>query len=111
METTDTKKKRKSMSLTQKVRRMVLAGYDNKTIIQKLHCKPYVIYNVRYTLNKSQGLGGLVQTKPEVEAPKANDVPITPVATPEAYPLPPSPIPVPQEKPTLLERIRRWFRG
>lgn len=109
METTDTKRKRKSMSLTQKVRRMVLAGYDNKTIIQKLHCKPYVIYNVRYTLNKSQGLGGLVQVN--TEAPKANDVPITPVATPEAYPLPPSPIPVPQEKPTLLERIRRWFRG
>lgn len=106
METTDTKRKRKSTSLTQKVRRMVLAGYDNKTIIQKLHCKPYVIYNVRYTLNKSQGLGGLVQTKPE-----ANDVLITPVATPEAYPLPPSPIPVPQEKPTLLERIRRWFYG
>lgn len=111
METTQVKKKRRAISLTQKVRRMVVAGYDNKTIIQKLNCKPYVIYNVRYTLNKSQGLGGLMQTKPEDEAPKANDVLITPVATPEAYPLPPSPIPVPQEKPTLLERIRRWFRG
>jgi hypothetical protein len=111
METTNTKKKRKPMSLTQKVRRMVVAGYDNKTIIQKLNCKPYVIYNVRYTLNKSQGLGGLVQTKPEVKSPEANDVLITPVATPEAYPLPPSLIPVPQEKLTLLERIRRWFRG
>ena len=88
---------------------MVLAGHDNKFIIDKLKCKPHVVYNVRYQVNKQQGIGGLVPTKPTIEStiesPKANDVPLTsPVDCP---------IPVPQEekKPTFFERIRRWFRG
>lgn len=96
-------------SISQKVRRMVLAGHDNKFIIDKLKCKPHVVYNVRYQVNKQQGIGGLVPTKPTIEStiesPKANDVPLTPPVD--------CPIPVPQEekKPTFFERIRRWFRG
>jgi len=92
-------------SLSQKVKRMILAGHDNRFIINKLHCKPHVVYNMRYQVNKQQGIGGLVPTKPTIESPKANDVPLTP---PVDYPIP---VPQEEEKPTLFERIRRWFRG
>ncbi|NBW12902.1 MAG: hypothetical protein EBR82_33245 [Caulobacteraceae bacterium] len=92
-------------SVPQKVKRMILAGHDNRFIINKLHCKPHVVYNVRYQINKQQGIGGLVSTNPIIESPKANDVPLTP---PVDYPIP---VPQEEEKPTLFERIRRWFRG
>jgi len=47
------------MNLTQTVRRMIEQGYTNKDILETLDVKPQTVYNIRYMVNKSRGLGSI----------------------------------------------------
>jgi hypothetical protein len=49
----------RNTSMAQRVRRMILSGHSNQAIIEKLHVKPQVVYNIRYKLGKKKGLGAL----------------------------------------------------
>jgi len=49
----------KQKSMTQRVRELIDRGYSNKSIIDKLGCKPQAVYNIRYTINKQRGLGAI----------------------------------------------------
>jgi hypothetical protein len=55
----------KQKSMTQRVRELIDRGYNNKTIIDKLGCKPQVVYNIRYTINKQRGLGAIGTPAPK----------------------------------------------
>lgn len=46
-------------SLTQTVRKMIEQGYTNKDILETLDVKPQTVYNIRYAVNKSRGLGSI----------------------------------------------------
>lgn len=50
---------KRKLSMTEKVRRLIDQGYTNKAIIEKLRIKPQAVYNARYQINKSRGLGAL----------------------------------------------------
>ena len=91
---------RKKKSPTQRVRELIEQGHSNKDIVAQLNCKPQVVYNVRYQINKSKGLGALGQRKTGISTP--------PMWSPP--PLMPMPITM-EEPPTLWQRIKGWFRG
>lgn len=91
---------RKKKSVSQRARDLIEQGHNNKFIVDKLKCKPQVVYNVRYQINKSKGLGALQQQGTGISAPPMWN--------------PPAPLPMPitmEEPPTLWQRIKGWFRG
>ena len=97
---------RKKKSVTQRVRELVEQGHNNKYIVDKLKCKPQVVYNARYQLNKTKGLGALSKGT-GISAPRA-----TPVWSPPAIMHPPEVLPITMiEPPTLWQRVKGWFRG
>ena len=64
--TTTTKKPRKTSKtrrrkspMVGKIKKMILAGASNKEIITTLKCHPQTVYNTRYYVNKTKGLGAL----------------------------------------------------
>jgi hypothetical protein len=93
---------RKKKSVSQRVRTLIEQGHNNKDIVAQLKCKPQVVYNVRYQINKSKGLGALSQQGTGISAP--------PLAVWTPPPLMPMPITM-EEPPTLWQRIKGWFRG
>ena len=98
---------RKKKSVSQRVRTMIEQGHSNKDIVAQLKCKPQVVYNVRYQINKSKGLGALSQQGTGISAP-----PATPVWNPPAIMHAPEVLPITMEEPpTLWQRIKGWFRG
>lgn len=48
-----------SVSMSQTVRKMIEQGYTNKDILDTLDVKPQTVYNIRYAVNKSRGLGSI----------------------------------------------------
>ena len=94
---------RKKKSASQRVRTLIEQGHSNKDIVAQLKCKPQVVYNVRYQINKSKGLGALQQQGTGISV-----LATTPVWSPPA--LMPMPITM-EEPPTLWQRIKGWFRG
>ena len=91
---------RKKKTVSQRARTLIEQGHNNKFIVDKLKCKPQVVYNVRYQINKSKGLGALQQQG-------------TGISTPPMW-SPPTLLPMPitmEEPPTLWQRIKGWFRG
>lgn len=54
----------RTRSRTAKIRRMLEEGYDTKTIVARLHCKPQHVYNVRYKTKVQEGLGSLAPSTP-----------------------------------------------
>jgi hypothetical protein len=94
---------RKKKSVSQRVRTLIEQGHSNKDIVAQLKCKPQVVYNVRYQINKSKGLGALQQQGTGISV-----LATTPVWSPP--PLMPMPITM-EEPPTLWQRIKGWFRG
>lgn len=106
---------RKKKSVTQRVRELVEQGHHNKYIVDKLKCKPQVVYNARYQLNKSKGLGALQQQGTGISAPPLT-VWTSPSITPNTEPIKAGewvdlPITMIEPKPTLWERVKGWFRG
>jgi hypothetical protein len=91
---------RKKKSVSQRVRTLIEQGHSNKDIVAQLKCKPQVVYNVRYQINKSKGLGALSQQGTGISTPLVWNPP----------PLMPMPITM-EEPPTLWQRIKGWFRG
>ena len=91
---------RKKKSVSQRVRTLIEQGHSNKDIVAQLKCKPQVVYNVRYQINKTKGLGALNQ--------QGTGISVTPAWSPP--PLMPMPITM-EEPPTLWQRIKGWFRG
>jgi hypothetical protein len=91
---------RKKKTVSQRVRTLIEQGHNNKDIVAQLKCKPQVVYNVRYQINKSKGLGALGQQGTGISAPLVWSPP----------PLMPMPITM-EEPPTLWQRIKGWFRG
>jgi len=122
---------KRKLSMTEKVRRLIDQGYTNKAIIEKLRIKPQAVYNARYQINKSRGLGALGAPAPTpaegIGAPPKrrytrrvpagtgiNQTPNSPVlaerpATPGSFVE--LPITMIEPKPTLWQRIKGWFRG
>jgi len=105
---------RKKKSVSQRVRTLIEQGHSNKDIVAQLKCKPQVVYNVRYQINKSKGLGALSQQGTGISAPPLavwTSPSITPNTTPikagEWVDLPITMI----EKPTLWQRVKGWFSG
>lgn len=49
----------KKQTASERVRMMIEKGYTNKHIIERLHVKPQMVYNIRYQLNKKRGLGAI----------------------------------------------------
>ena len=47
------------ISTNERVRRLIVAGYSNKHIVEKLEVKPQIVYNMRYQINKGRGLGAI----------------------------------------------------
>jgi hypothetical protein len=47
------------LSTNEQVRRLIVAGYSNKHVVEKLGVKPQIVYNMRYQINKSRGLGAI----------------------------------------------------
>lgn len=118
---------KKPMSMSAKMRRMIEQGHSNKAIIEKLGVKPQAVYNMRYQLNKARGLGAIGKPAPAptagIGAPprntnkvKAGELASLP-PTPPAPPTPPMPEPdympitMVEPKPTLWQRIVRFFKG
>lgn len=105
---------RKKKSATQRVRELIEQGHNNKFIVDKLKCKPQVVYNVRYQINKTKGLGALGQQGTGISAP----APYKPITADEMFGRAPVkaegepvyPITM-EEPPTLWQRIKGWFRG
>ena len=111
---------RKKKSVSQRVRELIEQGHNNKYIVSKLQCKPQVVYNVRYQINKSKGLGALgtqgtgISATPMWSPPPL--LPVPPNVTPNTQPITAGewvdlPITMVEPKPTLWERIKGWFRG
>jgi hypothetical protein len=105
---------RKKKSATQRVRELIEQGHNNKFIVDKLKCKPQVVYNVRYQINKTKGLGALSQQGTGISAPPLA-VWTSPSITPNTTPIKAGewvdlPITM-EEPPTLWQRIKGWFRG
>jgi hypothetical protein len=103
---------RRKKSPTQRVRELIEQGHTNKDIVAQLKCKPQVVYNVRYQINKSKGLGALGK--------QGTGIPAPPLVNPAPYK--PMPINVGEwtdlrmpitvaEPPTLWQRVKGWFRG
>ena len=98
---------RKKKSVSQRVRTLIEQGHNNKDIVAQLKCKPQVVYNVRYQINKSKGLGALSQQGTGISAP-----PATPVWNPPAIMHAPEVLPITMiEPPTLWQRVKGWFSG
>ena len=98
---------RKKKSLTQRARELIEQGHNNKYVVAQLKCKPQVVYNVRYQINKSKGLGALKKQGTGIHTP-----PTTPVWNPPAIMHVPNPLPITMiEKPTLWQRVKGWFSG
>jgi hypothetical protein len=103
---------RKKKSVSQRVRELIEQGHNNKFIVDKLKCKPQVVYNVRYQINKSKGLGALGTQGTGISAPPVwSPPPLLPVPPVKAEGEPVYPITMFEPKPTLWERIKGWFRG
>lgn len=105
---------RKKKSATQRVRELIEQGHNNKFIVDKLKCKPQVVYNVRYQINKSKGLGALGQQGTGISTP-APYKPITANVTPNTQPIKAGEwvdlhITM-EEPPTLWQRVKGWFSG
>ena len=118
----------KQKSMSQRVREMIDRGYPNKAIIEKLGVKPQVVYNLRYQINKERGLGAIGTPAPRPSAgigvpPKRKPTRRTPAGTginkPVQHPamteplvrVEPYAITMIEPKPTLWERIVRFFKG
>jgi hypothetical protein len=105
---------RKKKSATQRVRELIEQGHSNKDIVAQLKCKPQVVYNVRYQVNKSKGLGALKQQGTGISAP-ASYKPILTNVTPNTQPIKAGEwvdLPITMiEPPTLWQRVKGWFSG
>ena len=120
---------KKPMSMSAKMRRMINQGHNNRAIIEKLGVKPQAVYNMRYQLNKARGLGAIGKPTPapttgigappkrtrKVKAGELASLPTTPWTPPPILPVPEPkpymPITMVEPKPTLWERIVRFFKG
>jgi hypothetical protein len=99
---------RKKKSVSQRAREMIEQGHNNKYIVAQLKCKPQVVYNVRYQINKSKGLGALGQQGTGISAPPVWSPPaILPMPKLGEYQI----TMVEPTPPTLWQRIKGWFRG
>jgi hypothetical protein len=110
---------RKKKSVSQRVRELIEQGHNNKYIVDKLKCKPQVVYNVRYQINKSKGLGALGTQGTGISAPPlVNPAPYKPITNEELFGHAPVKMeggaiyPITMiEPPTLWQRVKGWFRG
>ena len=121
---------RNKVSTTQRIRALIDKGHNNKAIIEKLQCKPQAVYNIRYQLNKERGLGSIgALPKPttgigapprrtrRVKAGELASLPPTPhefgsaPVKAEGQPVAYMPITMVEPKPTLWERVVRFFKG
>ena len=103
--TTTTKKTRKTSKtrrrkspMVGKIKKMILAGASNKEIITTLKCHPQTVYNTRYYINKTKGIGGL---SPKTDwdwlaNPKREGAAVV--------------FDAPRAKPSLWQRFVRWFK-
>ena len=108
-------------STTQRIRAMIDSGHHNKTIIDRVKCKPQAVYNIRYQMNKERGLGSIGMLPKPVDGigapPKRKYVRKVKAGTGIPDWTPPPLLPMPElpvtmiEKPTLWQRIKGWFHG
>jgi hypothetical protein len=105
---------RKKKSVSQRVRELIEQGHNNKYIVSKLQCKPQVVYNVRYQINKSKGLGALGTQGTGISVPP----PYKPITADEMWGSAPVKMeggavyPITMiEPPSLWQRVKGWFRG
>lgn len=110
---------RKKISTAEKIRRMINQGYTNKEILQKLRTTPQAVYNMRYRVNKAQGLGALAK-KAKTANPATPDArtginvtlePPTVMGLVEATERFMAARKAEPPTPSLWERIKGWFRG
>jgi hypothetical protein len=105
----------KKINTTQRIRKMLDAGYTNKAIIGSLGCKPQAVYQTRYQLNKERGLGSIgTLPKPTsgIGAPQPRKYVRRVKEAGTGIPRPSEPFVITMiEPPTLWERVKRWFRG
>jgi hypothetical protein len=115
----------KQKSMTQRVRELIDRGYNNKTIIEKLGCKPQAVYNIRYQLNKQRGLGAISAPAPKpldgIGAPpkRAYKRKGTGINNPAAhdtarFPVEPMPMPITMiepDAPTWRDRLKNLARA
>ena len=110
--TTTTKKTRKTSKtrrrkspMVGKIKKMILAGASNKEIIATLKCHPQTVYNTRYYINKTKGLGGL-EVK-DIHIPLDGGYWERPDGVAIDCTFDPT---VKELKPSLWQRFVRWFK-
>jgi hypothetical protein len=54
---------KKPESKSAKIRKMLAAGADTKTIVKKLGVKPQMVYTTSYQMRKKEGLGAIPKKK------------------------------------------------
>jgi hypothetical protein len=116
----------KQTSTSQRIRALIERGYPNKLIVEKLNCKPQMVYNIRYQINKARGLGSLPSVPKRKYTRRAGTAPVTgitpafdapalqPIKPYVPYPVKPEPympITMIETKPSLWQRVKGWFRG
>ena len=105
---TTTRRKYRTQSKSQRIRKMLEKGIPPKKIAKTLGTTPQAVYNVRYYMNKQTGLGAL--PKPPLTKQGIATVRRTNKRKPEREAA--TPIVVPKKiRPSLWERVVMFFRG
>jgi hypothetical protein len=105
---------RKKKTISARARTLVEQGFGNKAIIEKLQCKPQVVYNARYIVNQRKGLGALKAATPlgtGIATPRRGRTPKTGTVVWTPPPMVPMPDISAHTEPTLWQRVKGWFRG
>jgi hypothetical protein len=92
------------ISTNERIRRLVVAGYSNKHIIEKLNVKPQLVYNMRYQINKGRGLGaiGVAQA-----APAKTGINVSPTTNISVV-VEPTPTPLPKWR-VWVNKVVEWL--
>lgn len=107
-----------------RIRHLLEQGATTQEIVKKLRVKAQTVYNVRYHMNKSKGLGAIAPQPAEPSGTGIAALPEIPTRLEVTLaPLPPmvgsvnmaglavaKQAPVPAPTPTLWERVKGWFR-
>lgn len=116
-------KTRRKRSRADRIRHMLEQGATTREIVAKLRIKPQQVYNVRYHMNKSKGLGAIAPQPAEQAGTGIAALPEMPTRLEVTLaPLPPmvgsvsvvgsavtrQPLP-PEPPPTLWQRVKNWF--
>ena len=96
------------LSNNEQIRRLIVAGYSNKHIIDKLKVKPQLVYNMRYQINKGRGLGSIGLTQPDPAEGGVTGINVSP-ATNISVVVEPEPKPLPKWR-VWVNKVVGWFK-